>query len=95
LGVKAYLIEGLVGVWVTDPISNAPKKIAAIGIKCKKWVAYHGIAINISTNLTKFDSIIACGISKYSVTSLRELGVQVKMERFDQILKEEFYKVFI
>ena len=92
LGVKAYIINGLVGIWIDS--KNGPAKIAAIGVRVKKWVTYHGIAINISTDLTKFNGIIPCGISNFSVTSLKELGIEISLNEFDQLLKQQFRKFF-
>ena len=93
--IKAYLIKDLVGIWVDHPISGIPAKIAAIGVKVSKWVAYHGIAINISTNINKFSNIIPCGINNYPVISMEEAGVNTNFEEFDKILKGEFNKIFI
>ncbi len=91
LGVKAYTIDGMVGIWVGK---KNPAKIAAIGVRVKKWVTYHGIAVNISTNLDKYKGIIPCGINKFPVTSLLELGVDISMQEFDDILKKAFFKIF-
>jgi lipoyl(octanoyl) transferase len=93
--IKAYLIKDLVGIWIDHPISDTPAKIAAIGVKVSKWVAYHGIAINISTNINRFSNIIPCGINNYPVISMEEAGVTTCFEEFDKILKGEFNKIFI
>ncbi|MGC0371897.1 MAG: hypothetical protein DGJ47_000598 [Rickettsiaceae bacterium] len=92
--IIAFTIEGLVGIWVKDQ-HNQPAKIAAIGIKVTRWVAYHGIAVNIHTDISKFSRIIPCGIRNYSVTSLQELGVNISFEEFDSVLKKEFDNIFI
>lgn len=92
IGIKAYTINGMVGIWVG--CSKNPAKIAAIGVRVKKWVTYHGIAINISTDLNKFNGIIPCGINNFSVTSLQELGIDISFDEFDKLLKQEFGKVF-
>jgi lipoyl(octanoyl) transferase len=92
IGVKAYTINDMVGIWVND--SNQPAKIAAIGIRVRKWVTYHGIAVNISTDLSKFSSIIPCGISKFPVTSLNNLGIEISLSDFDNLLQQEFRKIF-
>ena len=92
LGFKAYTIKDMVGIWILH--NNTPSKIAAIGIRVKKWVTYHGIAVNISTNLKNYSSIIPCGIENFPVTSLNNLGVEISMQDFDYILKEEFKKIF-
>ncbi|HJD56493.1 MAG TPA: lipoyl(octanoyl) transferase LipB [Rickettsia endosymbiont of Pyrocoelia pectoralis] len=92
-GIKAYIIEDKVGIWVNTK-DNIPAKIAAIGVRVRKWVTYHGIAVNISTDLDKFNGIIPCGLENSLVTSLNELGVYIQMSEFDTILKNEFTKIF-
>ena len=93
LGIKGFIREGRVGVWVNDPkLSEA--KIAAIGIRVKKWVAFHGICINYDPNLTDFDGIVPCGISEFGVTSLANFANQMSAAELDQILIEEFEKLF-
>jgi len=92
LGLKAYTIKDMVGIWILH--NNTPSKIAAIGVRVKKWVTYHGIAVNITTNLKNYSSIIPCGIENFPVTSLNKLGVEISMQDFDSILKEEFNKIF-
>lgn len=69
-------------------------KIAAIGVRVRKWVTYHGIAINISTDLSKFNGIIPCGLENSLVTSLNQLGIYIEMPEFDKILETEFTKIF-
>ena len=74
LGIQAGLVEGLTGVWVGDA------KIAAIGVKISRGVAYHGFAINVNTDLSYFDHIIPCGIDDREVTSMAKvLGEAVEM----------------
>ena len=92
LGLKAFTIKDRVGIWVM--VNDVPSKIAAIGVRVRKWVTYHGIAINISTDLSKYSKIIPCGISDYPVTSLKQLGIKISMQDFDKILKKEFVKIF-
>lgn len=87
IGIKAYTIQNKVGIWVDNNGQRA--KIGSIGIRVKKWVAYHGIAVNISTDLSKFIGIIPCGL-KEPVTSIKNLGVDIKMDYFDEILKSKF-----
>ncbi|MEM1306223.1 MAG: lipoyl(octanoyl) transferase LipB [Pseudomonadota bacterium] len=76
LGVDAGVRDGRVGVWVARPDANAQidEKIAAIGIRLRRWVSYHGIAINVAPDLTHFDAIVPCGIRDHGVTSLKALG---------------------
>jgi len=92
LGIESDRRDGRIGVWV-ETISGE-KKIAAIGVRVRKWVSYHGIAINIKPNLDNFRGIIPCGISEYGVTSLQELGKDVEFEDFDEIMKSKIKKVF-
>ena len=92
LGLKAYTIKDMVGIWILH--DDIPSKIAAIGVRVKKWVTYHGIAVNITTNLKNYSGIIPCGIENFPVTSLNKLGVEISMQDFDSILKEEFKKIF-
>jgi lipoyl(octanoyl) transferase len=95
LGVKAYTISGKIGIWVNLDRSNPiPAKIGAIGVRVKKWVTYHGIAINISPNLNKYRGIIPCGIDNFPVTSLANIGIKISMNDFDYLLKKEFKKLF-
>ncbi len=78
-----------IGVWVN--INGIDSKIAAIGIRARKWVVYHGIAVNISTNLENFASFIPCGVKELGVTSMKKLGVKISLEEFDEILQKEYY----
>ena len=93
LKVTGYKIPGQVGIWVN--IKNKPHKIAAIGVRVKKWVTYHGIAINVNPDLNKFSGIIPCGINSCGITSLEKLGIDVAMKELDKILQEEFQKIFL
>ena len=90
--ISAFTKNNMIGIWVSH--NGLHKKIAAIGVRVRKWVTYHGIAVNISTDLSKFDGIIPCGITSYGVTSMKELGVEVSMEEFDVILKRHFERIF-
>ena len=92
LGVRAFTIDGMVGIWVQD--NGLPAKIASIGVRVKKWVAYHGIAVNISTDLSMFSNIIPCGLTDARMISLKKLGVNVTLNEFDSIIKEEFVNIF-
>ena len=93
--------EDRVGVWVQRPQktplpdgSIAEDKIAAIGIRLKKWVSFHGISINVEPDLEHFSGIIPCGVSDYGVTSLVDLGLPVTMEDTDIALKKSFQEIF-
>ncbi|WP_341763654.1 lipoyl(octanoyl) transferase LipB [Candidatus Tisiphia endosymbiont of Beris chalybata] len=89
-GIKAFTVENKIGVWVKE--NGSPAKIASIGVRVKKWVAYHGIAVNISTNLKNFEGIIACGLKGLPITSLKKLGVDVTLAQFDQVIEDNFNK---
>jgi len=84
--------KGRVGIWVRN--NKTEKKIAAIGIRVRHWIAFHGISINVNPNLEHFSGIVPCGISEYGVTSLEELKVKCTMIEVDNILKKNFLKNF-
>lgn len=90
--IDAFIVEDRVGIWVLD--HGSEKKIASIGVRVKKWVTYHGIAVNINTDLKKFDGIIPCGLKNYGVTSLQSVEKTVDFLNFDVILKKCFYNIF-
>ena len=92
-GIEGFIREGRVGVWVIDK-NGREFKIAALGIRVKKWVTYHGIALNHSTDLSHYGGIVPCGISEYGVTSLTEMGASVSMQQLDAALHARFYDVF-
>ncbi len=99
--VKGEVREGRVGVWVerddkplTITGAKAEDKIAALGIRIRKWVSFHGLSINVEPNLSHFDGIVPCGISEHGVTSLVDLGLPVTMEDVDVALKKTFGDVF-
>ena len=100
LGVSGYRIPGLIGVWVKDPKSvnedgSKDKKIAALGLRVKKWVTFHGLSLNVDPDLGFFNSINPCGISGKGVTSLLELGYKIKMEDVDEIFQRTFTTIFL
>jgi len=93
--------SGRVGIWVERP--DKPKnvdgfieeeKIAAIGVRLKKWVTLHGLSINVDPDLNNFQGIVPCGIKDHGVTSLVDLGLPVSMADLDNALKKSFPKVF-
>ncbi|HMR33526.1 MAG TPA: lipoyl(octanoyl) transferase LipB [Geminicoccaceae bacterium] len=89
LGVEAGRREGRIGVWVsTSPVGEA--KIAALGVRVRRWITYHGVAVNLSPDLTHFSGIVPCGISDYGVTSLAALGNPATMDDLDEALRTEF-----
>ncbi len=93
LGIKGERRKGRVGIWI-DLGGGVEKKIAAIGIRVRKWVTYHGIAINVNPDLSHFSGIVPCGISQYGVTSLHDLKKNISMAEIDTVLKKEFCNVF-
>lgn len=88
-GVRGEVRPGRVGVWVTRP-DGSEEKIAAIGIKLKRWVSYHGVALNVAPNLAHFAGIVPCGQRAHGVTSLAALGIPADMAAVDQALREAF-----
>jgi len=84
-GVEAGIRDGRIGVWVEKP-NGEEAKIAAIGIRVRKWVSFHGISLNVAPDLSHFDGIVPCGISAFGVTSLADLGINVSMEEVDAAL---------
>jgi len=90
LNINGEIKKGRVGIWVDD--NGSEKKIAAIGIKVKKWVSYHGIAININPDLKAFENIVPCGIKEFGVTSLSKMGVDFKND-LNKMLRDCFVNV--
>ena len=88
LGVAARREPGRIGLWVGDGANEA--KIAAIGVRVKRWVTLHGFSVNISPDLSHFGGIVPCGISEYGVTSLAALGVNAGMNYLDAALERSF-----
>ena len=80
-GIIGERREGRVGIWVID--QNHEKKIAAIGVRVRHWITFHGLALNVHPDLTHFRGIVPCGLPDYGVTSLHALGVQVSMDEVD------------
>ena len=103
LGVKGERRAGRIGVWVARPERPrgaggeiAEDKIAAIGIRVRRWVTFHGIALNVAPDLTHFSGIVPCGIlaAHLGITSLRDLGVDASMGEVDRALRETFAPIF-
>jgi lipoyl(octanoyl) transferase len=109
-GLEAWIIEALaslgvvgerrcdrIGVWVARNEGGQPAredKIAAIGIKVRRWVSFHGVSLNVAPNLEHFAGIVPCGIAEQGVTSLSALGLDVSMEDVDLALKAAFRDIF-
>ncbi|MBN9565817.1 MAG: lipoyl(octanoyl) transferase LipB [Alphaproteobacteria bacterium] len=92
LGVEAFRRDGRIGLWVVTPIGEA--KIAAIGVRVKKWVTSHGIAFNVAPDLRHFGGIVPCGLKGFGVTSLADLGLTISMPEVDCVLVKKFEHVF-
>jgi lipoyl(octanoyl) transferase len=93
--------EDRVGVWVRRPDKPllpdgrmAEDKIAAIGIRVRRWVTFHGISLNVEPDLSHFDGIVPCGVREFGVTSLVDLGIPVTMPEVDSVLRAQFERVF-
>ncbi len=95
--------EDRVGVWVPRPDKRrgiggeiAEDKIAAIGIRIRRWVSFHGVALNVEPDLSHFSGVVPCGVTTahYGVTSLRDLGLAASMDEVDTILAEQFKAIF-
>ena len=95
--VEGQVREGRVGVWVERrPPGGALRedKIAAIGVKLRRWVSFHGISLNVEPDLDHFSGIVPCGISAHGVTSLVDLGLPATLDQADAALRISFERVF-
>jgi lipoyl(octanoyl) transferase len=92
-GVPGLRRSGRVGVWVVKP-GGAEAKIAALGVRVRHWVTYHGVALNLDPDLAHFRGIVPCGISGFGVTSLADLGLTTSMAELDAALQATFEQVF-
>jgi lipoyl(octanoyl) transferase len=90
--VKGERREGRVGIWVQRGLRE--DKIAALGVRIKRWVTFHGVALNVEPDLSHFGGIVPCGVSQHGVTSLADLGIIVSMADVDVALKQSFQKIF-
>lgn len=96
-GVTGEKRDGRIGIWVErrDPVFGMrEEKIAAVGVRVRRWVTYHGISLNVAPDLTHFTGIVPCGISEHGVTSLKALGKSADMATVDAALKKNFFDVF-
>ena len=85
--------QGRVGIWV-ERGAGREDKIAAIGVRVRRWVTYHGVALNVCPNLEHYDGIVPCGIREHGVTSLADLGIGVSLEDVDVALRATFKRIF-
>jgi len=92
-GIKGERRHGRIGVWVSQG-NNMDVKLGAVGVRVRKWVTSHGISLNISPNLAMYDAIVPCGINGHGISSLQELGVPALMQNVDEILCQNFQKIF-
>jgi lipoyl(octanoyl) transferase len=88
LGVTAWRAPGRIGIWTDDGGQEA--KIGAIGIRVRRWISFHGFAVNVNPDLSHFTGIVPCGLPDFAVTSLEKLEVAAKMTDFDGALMAEF-----
>lgn len=100
-GVRGYRREDRVGVWVVRPDRPeiapgvpAEDKIAALGIRLRRWISFHGASVNVEPDLGHFSGIVPCGIQGYGVTSFMDLGLPVRMEDVDVALRRTFEPIF-
>jgi len=90
--IKSYTDKKNIGIWVYD--KNEKKKIAAIGIRVKRWVAYHGFALNVSNDLSAYNGIIPCGIKDKGIISLEKMGVK-NYNNIDEVIIDKFLDTFL
>ena len=88
-GVRGQTLAGRIGVWVQDT-SGQYAKIAAIGVRVRRGVTFHGVSLNVRPDLSHYDAIVPCGIRDADVTSLRRVGVDVSMAEVDRALVRRF-----
>ena len=92
-GIKGERRDGRVGIWVVRS-GGGEEKIAAIGMRVRRWVTYHGVALNVDPELDHYRGIVPCGIPEHGVTSLARLGVRATMAELDDALRATFAEVF-
>lgn len=93
LGVAGEVRDGRVGVWVAQA-GGREDKVAAIGVKLRRWVSFHGVSLNVDPDLGHFDGIVPCGVTLHGVTSLAALGASASMAEADAALKAAFVEIF-
>lgn len=93
-GVTGERRAGRVGIWVADPATGAEDKIAALGLRVRRGVSFHGVSLNVDPDLSHFAGIVPCGIAAHGVTSLALLGRPASMAEVDAALKASFAEIF-
>jgi lipoyl(octanoyl) transferase len=96
-GIESFRREGRVGIWVFRKNQfgrEEEAKIAAIGIRVRKWVSFHGLSINLKPDLSHFSGIVPCGLPQFGVTSLHDMGVNIPMQQLDEALEKNFRAIF-
>jgi len=91
-GIRGERREDRVGVWVARP--GREDKIAALGIRVRHGISFHGLSINLSPDLDHFSGIVPCGIAEHGVTSFRDLGLATRMDELDHVMRQEFENLF-
>ncbi len=92
-GLRGEVRRDRVGVWIARE-DGREDKIAAIGVRVRRWVTFHGISLNVNPDLDHFGGILPCGIAEHGVTSLEDLGISTSLSEVDAILKDRFAKIF-
>jgi lipoyl(octanoyl) transferase len=92
-GVRGERRADRVGIWV-DRSGGREDKIAAIGVRVRHWITFHGVALNLAPDLSHFTGIVPCGVRGHGVTSLADLGIEASMDEVDAALKRSFVEVF-
>ncbi len=92
-GIAAERREGRIGIW-TRLADGREAKIGALGVRVRRWVTFHGVALNVAPELTHFSGIVPCGLREFPVTSMAALGVRAGMEEVDRALRVRFEEVF-
>lgn len=90
LDVKGERRPGRVGIWIKT--TGGEEKIAAIGVRIRKWVTFHGIAINVNPNLDHYLGIVPCGLPEFGITSLEKLGIKVSLQELDILLQQTWHQ---
>jgi len=90
--IKSYPDRKNIGIWVN--VNKQPQKIAAIGIKIRKWIAFHGFSLNVSNDLKKYEAIVPCGIKDRKITSLKKLGIS-NFYNIEKVIRENFLNIFL